>query len=251
MTRQWNGQGTDYTIDWAGSSWTLRLAGEERPGLYLAGHDETPCLVLAGLASEGRLSTDPFQGTSLSRVERRGNRIEATYLPNGWNGLRVRAAWQPHADDAVDLEITTWTRDPEPTRSLEVLLGDAWSSVEDGPRHVEPRDRLAAGSSYDGRESNLVGLTTGPVHGETPLDPLPSEIAGLSYVELVSSQDVARRVGRWTPNLGLALFGFDLERGVTLRGRIRGVLLQPGADLESRIDAEADRFFHEPPPLGR
>jgi hypothetical protein len=249
-TRQWSGEGTRFEIDWGGRNWALRLE-DSRPGLSMIGRDETPRLTLTGLASEGRLSTGFFAGPTLVRVERRGDRVEATYLPALWSGLRVRAAWQPVGDNAIDLEITTWTRETDPTRSLEVLLGEAWPPSEGGPRHVEPRDRLAAGSSYDGRETDLVNLTTGPPFGEACLDPLALEMDGLHYTELVASQDVARRIGRWTPLVGHALFGHDLERGVTLRARIRGILLAPGPDLENRIEAEASRFRDEPPSLGR
>jgi hypothetical protein len=43
-----------------------------------------------------------------------------------------------------------------------------------------------------------------------------------------------------------ALFGLDLEKGVVLRGRLRGVWLQEG----DAADDHVRRFLEEPPPLG-
>ena len=45
------------------------------------------------------------------------------------------------------------------------------------------------------------------------------------------------------------LFGYDLERGVVLRGRLRGIWLAhrpDGAEVARRLD----EFLREPPPLG-
>ncbi len=133
---------------------------------------------------------------------------------------------------------------------------------------VEPRDAHAAALSYDGREpsATLHSLITMPVPADAPLA-LPPLIcpwttvpaSGRYYAEMVQPNDCARRIlgevaGETEPPEGAlsvryGLFGHDLEKGVVLRGRIRGVFIadpSPEGEAERQLDA----FLHEPPLLG-
>jgi len=70
-----------------------------------------------------------------------------------------------------------------------------------------------------------------------------------TYIDLAHPDDVGRRIvdpaGRWVVN---ALFGHDLERGVVLRGRLRGLWCR-GAQPELLAQEALARFLAEPLPL--
>jgi hypothetical protein len=67
--------------------------------------------------------------------------------------------------------------------------------------------------------------------------------------------DVARwicegdRTASFTPTFRYGLFGHDLEKGVVLRGRLRGAWITT-RDLKAESIRRMDEFLHEPPPLG-
>jgi len=125
-------------------------------------------------------------------------------------------------------------------------------------RWVEPRDVRSAGLSYDGREADARGLTTLPPAVEETLAPrvLPAPwTGGRSYVEMVALRDVARRIteGGTISSVGhttrYGLFGHDLEKGVVLRARLRGLWTESKTP-ESEALEHLGRFLREPLPLG-
>ena len=82
---------------------------------------------------------------------------------------------------------------------------------------------------------------------------------GRNYAEMVRPDDCSRRFfsgvfeGGCPPDgaiwIRYGLFGHDLEKGVVLRGRIRGIWADSrSADQEARRRYEA--FLSEPPALG-
>ena len=155
-------------------------------------------------------------------------------LPRAGAELTVRAAWEPSGHDGVDLEIQMSALSVDQLKAVEVKL---MSVLPEPPtarrrRWVEPRDVRAAGLSYDGRDGDARDLTTLPPAVEETLAPrvLPAPWAdGRSYIEMVPLGDVARRIteGGTISRVGhttrYGLFGHDLEKGVVIRARLRGL----------------------------
>ena len=125
-----------------------------------------------------------------------------------------------------------------------------------------PRDSRSAALSYDGREpaSDLARLTTFPV--PVTIEPTfsqaavfgPSVGAGERVLEFVHPHDVARIVHarRFQPGAELSvrygLFGHDLEKGVIVRGRLRGLWISRHDADELALEAFCE-FAEAPPPL--
>jgi hypothetical protein len=115
---------------------------------------------------------------------------------------------------------------------------------------VFPRDRRAGVISLDGRYpySNvaLAGFYRQPVVLYRP--------AGerWSYAEMSQPHDCVRIVAqaaRQRTTVSFGLFGLDLEKGVILRGRIRGLFIPRANDTRHCLRQFA-RFMAEPPRLG-
>ena len=270
---QWQDDGSELTISLLGRSWHLPL-DKPNPGLCRSdGRSTARRLGLHHIATTGRRDEGVFDASSLVTVERHRGRVQATFEPGGCHGLRIRAAWEPTPDrDGFDLEVQVSMTAAGVLRRLEVAVVGRWSETP-GPSppdlmyRVEPRDVHAAGSTYDGREpaSLLHSLTTMPVPATSPhtLPPLvvgePDEIPGKSYVEMVRPDDCARRIAAAPGEAGTSsdrvssirygLFGHDLEKGVVLRGRIRGIWVD-SSSLEDEVRRQHGRFLEEPPSLG-
>lgn len=235
----------------------------DRIGLRPTDGAQGRLLTLSGLAATGRREVGAFRKDDLIGVELLHSRLLATFAPRGWHGLTVRAAWGPSPQgEGLDLEIQASTSTVGELRRLEILVESTLTDTSDvRSMTVEPRDRLAALLSYDGREPAeiLQRLTTRPIPTADahPFGPLAVPLGGSStYLEMVHPYDVSRRVvesptdGSTIAATRHALFGYDLEKGVVLRGRLRGVWMQePHADRSAIID-QHKRFLDEPPPLG-
>ncbi|AMV36816.1 hypothetical protein [Planctomyces sp. SH-PL62] len=251
----WRRSGDAWVIGWGGDDWTLGFV-DGRYGLR-GGRGGGERLVLRGLAATGRRDGHVFTPESLVGVESFHSRVLATFEPAGWNGLTVRAAWGPCRDGrGLDLEVQASTSTVGELRRMEVLVGTR--SGPDGARErrrfVTARDRASAGMSYDGRETaeTLAVLETLPVAGPgRPLLFQPTDSPS-AYLEFVHPEDFSRvvveTVEGTATDVEYALFGYDLEKGVVLRGRLRGVWL-PGATTPEAADEECRLFLHEPPPL--
>lgn len=244
-------------LRWGGSIWNLDHP-DGRMGLRPADGSGRRLLSLEGLAASGRREEGVFNADALVGVELLHSRMYATFAPKGWHGLTIRAAWGPARDGGgLDLEIQATTSSVGELEKLEIIVGSTWSAaVAEAPAIiVEPRDRRSASLSYDGRESveTLRRLTTRPIAGSelSAFAPIAARVEGAGrYLEMVHPHDVSRRwvekVGDETIAARCALFGFDLEKGVVLRGRLRGVWLGDSDNLEDH----RRKFLSEPPPLG-
>lgn len=251
MMRQWEGSGPEYTITWGDSPWSLRL-DDPHPGLRSGAVG--PLLALEGLSSVGRWDAEATSARSLVNVEQRLGRIEATYAPRDWDDLTLRASWSSPSVDVIDLEVQVSTRSVGRLHSVEARILSTLTPPP-GPgvyRSVEPRDPRSAGLTYDGRETDLSELSTGPPSPiRTPWLAPRSGREGWTYVELVHPDDASRRLfeGRLPfPTCRYGLFGFDLERGVVLRARLRGVWLRK-EEAFTGAERHLDAFLKEPPPL--
>jgi hypothetical protein len=250
MAGRWGRSGNDFTIIWAGQPWTLR-AGGDRPGLYR--ESVGPLLGLEGIAARGRRDCKALGRASLIGTEERLGRVEATYLPLGWGELTVRASWAPADAEAIDLEVEVKARSVGQLKAVEILTVNQVGREQPRERawRVWPRDARCASLTYDGREPDLSGFTTVPpgplsVHPPwlAPCDACP----GWSYLALAHPDDVSRRLTDGPIIVRDALFGHDLERGVVLRGRLRGVWLPAPVALEA-AQAQFERFLAQPLPL--
>lgn len=250
MTRCWSGDGPLYQISWGDATWSLRVDADV-PGLY---SDRCgPLLGLEGLAEAGRREPGALSAPSLSKHECRFNRVEATYRPEGWGEMTVRAAWFPVGAAGIGLEVEMSARSVEQLRRVEVMVLSATKPAPPAgsPRSVEPRDRDAAALTHDGRETDLSALATGPPGEATGPWLSPQARAGWSYVEMVRPEDAARRIREGDPPsraTRYGLFGYDLERGVVLRGRLRAFWLPDGVAIDVPQVLYRD-FLDEPPPL--
>ncbi|QEH33503.1 hypothetical protein OJF2_20050 [Aquisphaera giovannonii] len=232
--RIWQGSGTTFRLEWGGRLWELAADGQE-PGLRPSGQSGPIWLGLAGVGARGRVDSSALCGRTLAKLELFRSRIEATYAPQGWGDLRVRASWSPCEGDAgVDLEIQVAAGSVGELKGLEILLRTRPGVDEmDGP-------------------SSAVGPTRPRVFR-------PRGSAGeLAYVELVHADDVSHLPAPPAPTVGAetapgaamtALFGHDLEKGVVIRGRVRGLWL-PTEGLDARLKSAESRLLEVPPPLG-
>jgi hypothetical protein len=271
----WLGDGPVFTIEAGARPWQLDL-GSSHP--CLAWSDQRSSARLLGLdhvAAVGWRDESAFAGGSLASFECHRGRIQAIFAPPEWPGLNIRAAWGPTPDrDGFDLEVQVWSTSTGVFRRLEAAIASSWSEsagrpVNPGRYSVEPRDVHAAALSYDGRESAEVlrWLSTRPVPAASPheLEPVCFPIPGPSprgaryYLEMVRPSDCARRIvgvcqadddrpGRGQ-SMRYGLFGHDLEKGVVLRGRLRGVWLSSPVD-QGEAQRRYEAFLAEPPALG-
>jgi hypothetical protein len=270
--RTWQGTGTEFTL--ALGSVTLCLnVRRPNPGIESAGGDsDVRLLALDRLTQTARCDGLAFDPRALAGCELVRGRVEATYAPANWDGLRVRAAWSPATGvEGVDLEIQVGAGSAAKLRRLEVGVVSMWFPGGKRPtgidHRVEARDARAAALSYDGRESpvDLSRLTTLPITGDwlNTLDPLTFDAtsikAGLNYVEVVRPNDVARRIiGRPAGDesnrprhvcVRYGLLGHDAEKGVILRASVRGVWI--GSEILAEDARELYRqFLAQPPSLG-
>jgi hypothetical protein len=230
-------------------------------------------LSLGGLARQGRFESGAFGASALVGFERRRARVTATYAPDGWGGLLVRARWTAlPRREAIDLEIQVSASSVGELSALELEIASQFADAASRfscafASRVEARDARSAALSYDGRESAgaLQVLTTLPLPGSPcrELRPLviapPGATAGVFYVEIAHPDDVARRIiglpihpestnpTAWSARS--CLFGHDLEKGVVLRARMRGCWIR---STSPEVDALAlyQEFLREPLPLG-
>ncbi|MBV8487753.1 MAG: hypothetical protein JO161_05695 [Planctomycetaceae bacterium] len=266
---KWQAKPSGFVLSRGGRDWTLLLDGEF-PGLHAFDKSEDVVLCLDGIAAAGRMDPGAFSSQWLVGVEHNSYQIEATYAPAGWSGLNVRARWSLAArHEGIDLQVQVSAKSVGELKALELFVTTRLAGP-DGPMSrpqafwVQPRDPRSAAFSYDGREPAgvLARLTTLPVpinleaeFGQVVAD--GPEASGGRYIELAHRHDVARRIIQgedFQPILGdrlsirYGLFGHDLEKGVVVRGRLRGIWISP-SDRDLLPQAAFHEFMAEPPPL--
>ena len=251
---RWQGDGPDFTIECAGHRWTLRVQSAD-PGLVCQeGPSVGHFLTLHGLTTaDHRGERDwPFgEASSLLGCERVRHRVQATYVLQDWPELYIRASWAPTPDDhGFDLEIQVSNLSRGVQRGLEMTVGSFWierahswlpSSTTETP--FAPVLQPLSARSY-------------PPH----LCPDPLGLPGRYYAEMVRPGDCVRRqldapVGSPSAPRGTSIrhvfFGCDLEKGVVLRGRIRGRWIDsPIGPPDDELRRSYESFLSEPPPLG-
>jgi hypothetical protein len=268
---KWQAKPSSFTLSRGDRDWILHLDGE-LPGLHAADSSADLVLCLDGIAAASRTDPGAFSRESLVAVEHDSRQVEATYAPAGWNGLEVRARWSLAArHEGLDLEVQVSARSVGELKALELFVATRLSSLgvdmsRSQPLWVQPRDPRSAALSYDGREQagTLARLTTLPV--PVSLDAEFGQVVAIGpgvpagcYIELAHRHDVARRIVHGEElksilgdhlSIRYGLFGHDLEKGVVVRGRLRGIWVsRKDGDLLPKT--AFDEFMAEPPPLGR
>ena len=238
---------------WGGSTWDLKF-DNEIPGLYNREFSMGPLLGLEGLKAPGRSAPGALAGASLVAHELRGQTLIATYAPLGWGAIWVQARWTLLSEDTVDLMVEVQARTVGELIGLEVMILSALGELptDGGHRSVDPRDPRSASLSYDGRETDLSALVTGPPVGALGPWCVPkSRREGWTYAEFSHTNDVSRRIleGKLPFQVARhALFGHDIEKGIVLRARLQAAWL-PKPTAMSEIEKKFDRFRSEPLPL--
>ncbi len=270
--RTWQGSGSKYTFAWGNQHWILDL-DTDRPGIRAANQSNDCVLALESIAAVGRSDPDAFIRKSLVAVECLGHRVEATYAVENWGGLRVRASWCPtDLDEGIHLEIQVSASSVGELSGLEVFVVSRMGGNDNAARspgiRVQPRDRRSAGFSYDGRmaTTELRQLTTLPLLDVTTLTDFsriavlgPVQTDGVGYLELAHSHDVARRIFQGVERtdgevpaeylMRYGLFGHDVEKGVVIRARIRGLWVA-AHDFTVQSASALHDFLETPLPLG-
>ena len=230
-----------------------------------------PVLALRAVQVAGRR---PFiVGSRASRpIHRlRTNVVDVQFEPSRQCPLRLHLYWSDSRNDQLDLEVLVSTLDP--FQHLEVLTWSRvprasvllpWPGSGDGLQWLDigsmpgldtqwlilPRDREAAMFSLDGRPPGLgeMMLAKPYVHPLVLYRPTGQD---WSYVEMSRVEDCARILARKTrgrAELSFGLFGRDTEKGVILRGRVRGVYIPRDQDTQ-RAREILEHFETEPPHL--
>ena len=230
-----------------------------QPGLIDEAGAVGSVLSLENVLARGRSDIHAFSAESLVSCELRADRVVATYHPIGWSELEVRATWSALSEFGMGLELQVTTRSVGALQGIEIGVGlDLNPAFGKDPKiTVIPRDAQSAQMTYDGREGNLNRVITHEVKPATvpvrwSIDKNCS-INKTHYVSMCFCEDVSRSMYSSSKH-GSTLrsdrcFGHDLERGVVLRARLRGLWL-PDEGIETRAEAEALAFANEPLPLG-
>ena len=274
--RAWEEANGSLTISWNGEPWRL---GFEADRLGLCRLTESGAgealLSLQGLGMVGRCDLTALGPDSLVQLEVVRNHARATFTPQGWGGLQVRASWTPTEDsEGIELEIQATASSLNELKRLEVYVGSTLTATGRPDMvitEVESRDARAAGLTYDGREPMelLQGLVTHPIPESPDVIKLPifmkheGSQTSSCYVELIHPHDVARRISThdhdesssngegplFIRSVRHGFFGLDLEKGVVLRGRIQGHWF-PASTVDDCAIAAMEQFLSEPLPLG-
>lgn len=245
MSGHWVADAADYRRDWAGRRWHLRVDGRG-PGLVEDGGHLGPLLSLGGISDRQRANPTPLNGGCLVGHESLFDRVESLYAPEGWGTLRVRATWSPRGEDGMDLEIQVQAFTVGDLEEVEVHVTSRLD-----PSRVEELPGLGPDRLARLREAGV----TLPIRSDAAFPPLLTTLESSDrgpsyYLEMIHPDDGTRRnVDGDRGAIRYALLGHDLERGVIVRGRLRGVWLAERPDAEE-VARHLEAFLREPPPLG-
>ncbi len=140
----------------------------------------------------------------------------AIYKPTPARPVECHARWRVAGERTFELEIST-------------LTPGQWGGLS-----VRTCSLLPPGE--------LVSLPDAPVVIHRPAD------AAVSYIEMCHPHDTAGFDVGTTGVLRFRLFGYDLEKGVILRGRLRGIIVDRPGDLDA-ARAAYEQLLREPPHL--
>jgi hypothetical protein len=211
--------------------------------LELTGAEQWSRVAVLGVRLPGHA---PGSDTALADAWCRGGDLVATYAQTPERPLRVQVYWQivPAAPGSILtldclVSVQTDLLDAASRLAVESRLphGEALWAAEGHPRRFLPSSRSLA----------VLSRASGP--GCLLLR--PSAASTVSYAEMIHPDDfTADDLAQSDGGLRLThrLFGGELEKGVILRARLRGVLL-PRAGDEPAARAAYKHFLGAPLPL--
>ncbi len=220
----WEGIGPSFQLaSWGERRWSLDLT-KSQPGLIDESGQIGPLLAVESVSTPGRCDQNAFRPEALMGFETRANRVVATYRPIAWSELEVRVTWTALSQIAMGLEVQISTRSVGELKRLEI--GVLTSRLEElGPITYEPHP-IAWSIGKQGHQDDLI------------------------FVPMFFRDDVTHEL---SADAGMCrryfCFGHDLERGVVLRARFRGLWLD-SEGIADRARAEANEFATEELPLG-
>jgi hypothetical protein len=206
------------------------------------------------------------KNTPESRI--RGRLVDVQLEPTDRCPVRTHLYWKASAS-RLDLEVLASSS--HPLQDLEVLTtsshkagevlvraanyGSGWVDVNDARAlgtewFVFPRDRVAAIMSLDGR-CPPSDITSVAAPYRQPIVLYRPARQRWSYVEMSRPDDCVRIVVHIVPHrvtVSFGLFGLDVEKGVILRGRVRGMFLPRANDMRHCL-RQFSRFAAESPRL--
>ncbi len=245
MTNPWVSDASGYGRVWGGRPWTLRLDAR-RPGLTAENGQLGPILALDGISARGRGEPTALGSASLVGHEARFGRVESSYAPDGWGSLRVRAGWASRGDDVVDLEVQVQAFTVGDLEAVEVHVASRLGAA--GVEELRVPDAAAL------ERLREAGIPL-PMRSDASFPPLLAKVDQVGgdstyYLELIHPDDGTHRtLDRARGEIRYSLFGHDLERGVVVRGRLRGIWFARRPD-EAEVGRRLEEFLREPPPLG-
>lgn len=141
------------------------------------------------------------------------------YAPTPSRPVECQARWRVHDEGSIDLEVSA-------------LTPGKWDGL-----HVQTCSQLQT------NETSTLEIEPPPILLHRPAG------AAWTYAEMCHPHDsVGLTRDAKTELIRFKLFGHDLEKGVILRGRLRGMVLPRKRDEEA-VRQEYGRFIKEPPNL--
>ncbi len=274
MAATWQRLPTGYALDHAGLRAELAIR-EVTPGLrdIVRSGDASgvpwpgPVLGVDRVQTAGRQRyAVVFARKPIHRL--RSDMVDIEIEPTQTFPFRMQLYWQASCAGQIDLEVLVTTdlvlQHLEVVTLSQLPRGELLTSLP-GTRgwhsHAEvralghrdlvvPRDRTSARFSLDGRLPSFRGLVlAGPYRMPVVLH-RPAE-RDWSYVEMSHPDDCARLILLGRPRhaqVSFGLFGLNVEKGVILRGRLRGAFV-PRAEDSDHAAALYDKFLRESPRL--
>ena len=245
MPKRWVADAARYELDWGGRRWSLPVDAPGA-GLMAAPGGLGPLLAVDGISARDRREPTTLGGAALVGHEILFSRVESFYAPEGWGTLRVRVAWDSREENVVDLEVQVQAFTVGDLEAVEVHVTSRLGGGDVEEMAVLDPATLAKLRATD------VPL---PIRSDLSFPPLLAKVdqadgASSFYLEMIHPDDATRReVDRASGEIRYALFGHDLERGVVVRGRLRGIWLDHRPD-EAEVSRRLEEFLREPPPLG-
>ncbi|HMO37537.1 MAG TPA: hypothetical protein PKA06_15975 [Gemmatales bacterium] len=216
----WNAS-SDFSYTGETGSLTIRCEPLQGITLKTANMQAGPLLGLE-IVDAINLGPQPLHASGLvPEVLLRQDLLQAHFVPTTKRPVECVACWRVHPEGMIDLEIST-------------LTPGKWDGLA-----VQTITRLGSGEVLTLQQASPAILLFRPLG----LD--------LSYAEFCHPHD-GIELTTISDNSGTTvryrLFGHDLEKGVILRGRLRGVLVPRAVDVAAAQAAYA-RFLAETPNL--
>ena len=211
---------------WGGRPWSVRL-DDPTPGLSpLASSPPVRLLAILGASVAGEPDAGIVPVEVVVHEVAQGDVVTSYRVVVGGE-VAIRAAWSAAPGvDGVDLEIEVGTRTVGLVRRLNLVLGSQW-----------PASSRVESLPVPGPEAAGSVLLPPAARSRITRAAFP-DVPGWSYVEMASPFGLLDGpVDSQAAGTRYRYFGNDLERGVILRARIRGVWV-PGvasAELAMRL----------------